>query len=102
MAVALLAIAYTVRSRLPAFVQRSLPTLAIAVLALVPATYPTAVLGVRSPVGLGLGVLVPAIVLTAALEALRRRRPFFAVAIALAAIVGLLAVDLSCSAPRSS
>jgi len=98
-AVALLAIGYAVRARLPGFVVRFLPTFAIAVLALVPATFASAVLGVRSPVGLGLGVLVPAIVLTAALEALRRRRPFFAVAIALAVIVGLLAVDLVLGAP---
>ena len=71
-----------------------LPTAAIAVLALVPATYASALAHVQSVPALVASVLVPALLLTVALEVLRRRHPFRAVAAALVIIVALLAIDV--------
>jgi hypothetical protein len=89
-----LAVAYALRAHVPRSVRRVLPTAAIAVLALVPATYASALAHVQSIPELVASVLVPALLLTVALEALRRRHPFRAVAAALVIIVALLAVDV--------
>ena len=71
------------RARLPDRLRRALPTIAIAVLALVPATYASALASVQNGVALVISMLVPAILLTIGLEVLRRRHPFQAVAAAL-------------------
>ena len=96
--VTLLAFAYLFRARLPSRVQRALPTAAVAVLALLPATYASALASVQNGFALVVSILVPAAVLTVVLEVLRRRHPFFAVGLALAIIMALFAIDLASGA----
>jgi len=93
--VVVLTVAFVLRAYLPAWVAKLLPTIAVIVLALIPATFLT---GLASPVA-GSGVLlgaalVPAVVIAIGLELLRRRRSAVAVAVALALVVAVIAADV--------
>jgi hypothetical protein len=90
-----LGIAFGLRPLLPRWARGVLGGVAVAVLAVIPATYLAALVpDVANLPALGVAVLIPAVVLAVVLELVRRRRALDAALTALAVITLLFVVDL--------
>jgi hypothetical protein len=95
----LLTAATILRRYLPSWVARSIPLLAFGALGALPATFLSAVLGVRSAVPYVVLLAVTGAIVAIAATVAERRRPGLGAIVGVTTVVGLIAVDVLVGAP---